>query len=421
MPQRALSELLALGVACALALIVAAANALAATTVGDARIVVESVSGALEGQVRALVPLDRVFQDERIETGAESATEITFLDGTTLIMGERSNLTLTEVVFDADPDDSKLVITAIEGVFKFASGNLRSEAYEVRTPVATIGIRGTVFTFVVEADGTTTVTALSGEVRVANIEGASRTLSSAGVSTVVFPRRSGEDLAPPSLPGPPPPIVAARVRQMDTTIAGGRGVGVAPTVGETLTAGVSGDQVQAGVGEPGGAAAGTSHSAGDAGDAGDDEENLAAGSTQGGGGDQGGLTEGSSSGGDSTSQSRQSGGGEEGGDTAARKKGSESGADGAREDAGRPKTSDRRQAQTTLKDYKWEILGLSALLALFVYRELGSSKGKTAMASALDRVKTFLIAWLIVWIFFGIVFLGLFLLSNFGVIRLKLV
>ena len=410
MPQRALSELLALGVVCALALIVAAANALAATTVGDARIVVESVSGALEGQVRALVPLDWVFQDERIETGAESATEITFLDGTTLIMGERSNLTLTEVVFDADPDDSKLVITAIEGVFKFASGNLRSEAYEVRTPVATIGIRGTVFTFVVEADGTTTVTALSGEVRVANIEGASRTLSSAGVSTVVFPRRSGEDLAPPSLPGPPPPIVAARVRQMDTTIAGGRGVGVAPTVGETLTAGVSGDQVQAGVGEPG-----------DAGDAGDDEENLAAGSTQGGGGDQGGLTEGSSSGGDSTSQSRQSGGGEEGGDTAARERRSESGAGGASEDAGRPKTSDRRQAQTTLKDYKWEILGLSALLALFVYRELGSSKGKTAMASALDRVKTFLIAWLIVWIFFGIVFLGLFLLSNFGVIRLKLV
>ncbi len=420
MPQRALSELLALGLACALALIVAAANALAATTVGDARIVVESVSGALEGQVRALVPLDRVFQDEHIETGAESATEITFLDGTTLIMGERSNLTLTEVVFDADPDDSKVILTAIEGVFKFASGNLRSEAYEVRTPVATIGIRGTVFTLVVEADGTTTVTALSGEVRVTNIEGASRTLGSAGVSTVVFPRRSGEDLSPPSLPGPPPPIVTARVRRMDTTIAGGRRVGVTPTVGETLTAGVTGDQVQAGVGEPGGAVAGTSRSAGDAGDAGDDEENLAAGSTDGGGGNQGGLTGGSSPGGGSTSQSRQSGGGE-GGATAARKKASANGAGGASEDAGRRKKSDHRQAKTTLMDYTWEILGLSVVLAFFVYRELGSSKGKTAMASALDRVKTFVIAWLIVWIFFGIVFLGLFLLGKFGVIRLKLI
>lgn len=365
MPQRALSELLALCVVCALALTGAAAPALAATTVGDAEVVVKSVSGALGDEVRALVPQDEVFQDERIETGAKSATEITFLDGTTLTMGERSDLTLTEVVFDADPDSSRVVLTAIEGVFKFVSGNLRPEAYEVRTPVATIGIRGTVFTLVVDADGTTTVTAMRGEVRVANAEGASTTLGAPGLSSMVLPRRSGEDLRPPSPPGPPPPIVTARVRQMDTAIARGRDIGAASATGETVIAGTAGD------------------------------------------GD--GPTGGTSAGGGSTSTSMQAGdgGGGEGG--------------GENEVAGRPKKSDRRQARASLTNYNWEILGLSVVLAFFVYRELGSSEGANVKVSAVDHVKTFITAWSIVWIFFGLVFLGLYLLNQFGVIRLRLV
>ncbi len=147
---------------CLLAL-AAAPGALAAekATVGNAATVVRTVTGTFQTDIRQIVYLDDLYHNELVETGADSATEIIFLDDTRLAMGPDSSLVLDKFVYDPNPDQSSFVVTATEGVFRFASGKLPKKSYTIHTPTATIGIRGTAFTLSVRsADGAGTPAAV---------------------------------------------------------------------------------------------------------------------------------------------------------------------------------------------------------------------------------------------------------------------
>ncbi len=121
------------------------------TTIGNARTVVKTVTGTLDAELRQIQLLDDIYHNEVIETGDESATEFVFLDETKLALGPNSSLVLDSFVFDPASDTGSFVMTATAGVFRFVSGKLPKKAYETHTPTATIGIRGTVFSFVVIA------------------------------------------------------------------------------------------------------------------------------------------------------------------------------------------------------------------------------------------------------------------------------
>ncbi len=112
-------------------------------TVGNAKVIVRTVTGAFEGELRELQLLDDVYHNELIETEVESATQLIFLDETTLTLGPESRVVLDKFVYDPDPSKASFVMTATEGVFRFASGKLPKGAYQINTPAATIGIRGT--------------------------------------------------------------------------------------------------------------------------------------------------------------------------------------------------------------------------------------------------------------------------------------
>ncbi len=118
-------------------------------TVGNAASVVRTVTGTFEADTREIALLDDLYHNELVETAEESATEIVFLDETRLALGPDSSMVLDKFVFDPDPDQASFVITATKGVFRFASGKLPGKAYEIHTPTATIGIRGTAFTLTV--------------------------------------------------------------------------------------------------------------------------------------------------------------------------------------------------------------------------------------------------------------------------------
>ena len=122
-----------------------AANAAETVTVGNANVVVRTVTGTLDAEGRKLALADDVYHNELIETEVDSATEIVFLDQTKLSLGPESSLTLDSVVYDPDPTKSSFVATASKGVFRFVTGNLPKKSYTIHTPAATIGIRGTVF------------------------------------------------------------------------------------------------------------------------------------------------------------------------------------------------------------------------------------------------------------------------------------
>ena len=119
-------------------------------TIGNTRVVVRTVIGSFEGDIRTLALEDDVYHNELIETEEQSATKLIFLDETTLTLGPESSLVLDSFVYDPDPSKASLVMTATKGIFRFASGKLPKNAYRLHTPAATIGIRGTVLDFAIE-------------------------------------------------------------------------------------------------------------------------------------------------------------------------------------------------------------------------------------------------------------------------------
>ena len=168
------------------------------TNIGIAAITVNTVTGTIENQTVNLNNSDAIFQNEVIETKANSTTQFMFLDETILTVGPESRLVLDEILFDPNATEGKLVLSAMKGLFSFVSGSLPSESYEVKTPTATIGVRGTRFNLYVARNGASTVVLKSGAVDVKNLRGVTRRISKVGLATRVSTKQSSPTI--PNLP-----------------------------------------------------------------------------------------------------------------------------------------------------------------------------------------------------------------------------
>jgi hypothetical protein len=115
----------------------------AALEIGKTVVVVKTVTGQVEQQVRRLVINDGVSQNEIIATEPDAASEIVFLDGTKIAVGPRARITLDKFVFDPDPAKGTFFLTASQGVFRFITGSMAHQSYQIKTPNGTIGVRGT--------------------------------------------------------------------------------------------------------------------------------------------------------------------------------------------------------------------------------------------------------------------------------------
>lgn len=128
-----------------------AAAAAEPPSIGAAETVVRQVAGVLDSQRRDVVAADPVFKQEVIETGAESLATLRFLDGTTLTTGADSRVTLDDFVYAGGTQ--RAAVTVSKGIMRFVTGSMASSAYEVKTPTAIIGVRGTKFTVGTSAEG----------------------------------------------------------------------------------------------------------------------------------------------------------------------------------------------------------------------------------------------------------------------------
>ena len=115
----------------------------AATEIGKTVVVVKTVTGQVEQSVRRLVVNDGVQQNEIIATEVDAASEIIFLDGTKISVGPRAQITLDKFVYDPDPSKGTFFLTATQGVFRFVTGSMAHQSYQIKTPNGTIGVRGT--------------------------------------------------------------------------------------------------------------------------------------------------------------------------------------------------------------------------------------------------------------------------------------
>lgn len=132
------------------ALLAASVQEVSAQKIGIASAVRNEVSGIQGGTARPLSNGSDVSANERIRTGAVSTAQLLFLDQTTLSVGAQSEVVLDRFVYDPNRGTGKVVVNAGVGAFRFVSGAQKSSSYEIRTPVATIGVRGTVIHWIVK-------------------------------------------------------------------------------------------------------------------------------------------------------------------------------------------------------------------------------------------------------------------------------
>ena len=81
---------------------------------------------------------------------------IEFLDSSVLKLTEHSKVVIDEYIYDPNPEKSKLALNMASGTARFITGRLaaiKKENIQIRTPSATIGIRGTDFTTTVDELG----------------------------------------------------------------------------------------------------------------------------------------------------------------------------------------------------------------------------------------------------------------------------
>ena len=89
----------------------------------------------------------RVFVGDEIRTGPDARLQIRFDDQSKLTLGENARITIDQFVY-APSGDSRQALAIGRGVFRFATGQIGKlvpRNVDFRTPVATVGIRGTVF------------------------------------------------------------------------------------------------------------------------------------------------------------------------------------------------------------------------------------------------------------------------------------
>jgi Tfp pilus assembly protein FimT len=125
--------------------------------IGGATTVERDVTGALSGEERKVAQGDDVFLDETVRTAALSAAKLRFVDETDLSLGPQASVKLDAYVFNPDKTAKEMAVTMTKGAMRWVSGLSPSSAYRIKTPQATIGVRGTIFDLVADGRRTTVV------------------------------------------------------------------------------------------------------------------------------------------------------------------------------------------------------------------------------------------------------------------------
>jgi len=113
-----------------------------------------------------------IFSTERVDTGAEATTALNFLDNTHLQVGPNSSVVLDRFIYDPERHTGEAAISFTRGLFRFVTGEMKNkDGFDLRTPSATLAIRGTKFIVFVAADGRSDISVIEGEVMVRSCDG----------------------------------------------------------------------------------------------------------------------------------------------------------------------------------------------------------------------------------------------------------
>ena len=134
-------------------------NAFSAT-IGD--VILQEGTGVIErkdgDEFSSRIDLD-IFSYDTVKTG-QGKTAIEFVDDTRVDVTEHSKLIIDEFVYDPNTKTGALSLKASLGTVRYASGQIAKNSKQnvkIKTPTATIGVRGTDFSMTIDEIGSSTM------------------------------------------------------------------------------------------------------------------------------------------------------------------------------------------------------------------------------------------------------------------------
>ena len=205
------------------ALAVAAFAGPAIAKVGVASVVNgEPLSKPPQDAQRVLHIGNEMLADETVSTKDRDRAHLVFLDGSTLTIGPNSSVVIDKFVFDPAKQNGTLNISAGRGVLRYVGGAIsKNSEVTIKTPSATVGIRGGIATVAIEPSGAT---------RANFLFGGSLSITSQGVThTTTQPSTQVAALTgmPPTPPAPIPPGTLDQTNRA-LSAAPGTGPGTGP-------------------------------------------------------------------------------------------------------------------------------------------------------------------------------------------------
>ncbi len=129
------------------------------------------VSALASNQKRIMKNGSEVIYQDRIFTGQKSRAEFKLVDESVITLGDMSDFLIDEMVYDPGANKSSATLRLAGGVFRIVSGKINKVpggSLTLITPVATIGVRGTDFWGLQEADKLTMVLIDNGVLEISN-------------------------------------------------------------------------------------------------------------------------------------------------------------------------------------------------------------------------------------------------------------
>lgn len=111
-----------------------------------------------------LNPGDEIYRNANVFTGEDGSVEILLDDGSDLTLGPNAEIVIDDYVYSPDTGSGAAVVSLTKGALRMISGAMNRQGIQVKTPVATIGIRGTDFVLDTTVPGQVGVWVITGTV-----------------------------------------------------------------------------------------------------------------------------------------------------------------------------------------------------------------------------------------------------------------
>jgi hypothetical protein len=167
-----------------LAVVLAGNPARAQTRVGEAAVIQNEVVRVAGSATSPINVGDGVNRDEIVRTGLDSAARLVMADSTNLSLGPSASIKLDRTVFNDEHTYRDIAVRLTTGAFRFVTGHSEKTAYKIFTPLATIGVRGTVLD-ILSQRSKTTVVLQEGASRVCTLSFQCTELTQAGDTAII--------------------------------------------------------------------------------------------------------------------------------------------------------------------------------------------------------------------------------------------